>query len=81
MQAAFGGPPVDPDTDLRFLGADARTPYLAEFSDADGGKPAATQPGFHHGLPDDRILHHPASVVESSRLRSPSGAQQRAVPC
>jgi len=28
-------PPVDPDTDLRFLGVDTRTPYLAEFSGAD----------------------------------------------
>jgi len=27
--------PVDPDTDLRFLGVDTRTPYLAEFSGAD----------------------------------------------
>ena len=33
-------PPVDPDTDLRFLGVDTRTPYLAQFSGADGGKPA-----------------------------------------
>ncbi len=33
-------PPVDPDTDLTFLGLDTRTPYLAEYGGADGGKPA-----------------------------------------
>ena len=33
-------PPADPDTDLRFLGVDTRSPYLAEFSGTDGGKPA-----------------------------------------
>ncbi len=35
-----GPAPVDPNTDLRFLGLDSRTPYLAEYSGADGGKPA-----------------------------------------
>ena len=33
-------PPVDPDTDLRFLALDTRTPYLAQYSGADGGKRA-----------------------------------------
>jgi len=32
--------PVDPIADLRFLGVDTRTPYLAEYSGADGGQPA-----------------------------------------
>ena len=40
MLAAFDAPPVDPDTDLTFLGLDTRTPYLAEYGGADGGKPA-----------------------------------------
>ena len=35
-----GPPPVDPDADLRFLGLDTRTPYIAEYAGADGGKPA-----------------------------------------
>ena len=33
-------PPVDPETDLRFLGLDTRTPYLAQYNGADGGKRA-----------------------------------------
>lgn len=32
--------PVDPNVDLRFLGLDTRTPYLAEYTGADGGQPA-----------------------------------------
>ncbi len=32
--------PVDPNTDLRFLGLDTRTPYVAEYPGTDGGKPA-----------------------------------------
>lgn len=33
-------PPVDPDTDLRFLGLDTRTPYVAGYSGADGSQMA-----------------------------------------
>ncbi len=48
MEPAFGAPPVDPDTDLTFLGLDTRTPYLAEYGGADGGKPA-------HSIGDCRL--------------------------
>lgn len=33
-------PPIDPNTELNFLGLDTRTPYLAEFAGADGSKMA-----------------------------------------
>ncbi|MFQ5479524.1 MAG: hypothetical protein ACE5E4_13020, partial [Candidatus Binatia bacterium] len=44
MEAAFGGPPVGPDTDtdLRALGVDTHTPYLAKLCGADGGNVAHT---------------------------------------
>jgi hypothetical protein len=42
MEAAFGGPRADPDTVLCLLGLDICTPYDAEFSGADDGRPAHT---------------------------------------